>query len=629
MDVVERTQLRPLIAWTLAGCLAVAMAPWLSGGQEPLAGLISVFALLMGTVLAWRQPAVRQLKPGPLAVSYLALVAWAALSLLWSANRYSSLVWLAGLVGAGLAFRLAYLVAGDDDGWQRIVWLYLVSALAVVAYGGYLYLTSGYDRFTSSFYWPNPAAAYLIPAIFWSFDRWRRGGHWVNGKLAIIFGASFVLTASRAAAAVVLLLLAIYLLCIRPNRRLWITLLFSILGSILIAYGFVYVRQALQPKAVITTPGSRLSPASAGNLQSGSDRIHYLESTINIWVAHPILGTGAGTFADVHPQYQGRVVSASTNAHNAYLQILAELGLLGFLILGWLGFSLVVGTLRGVWQQPKLLALWLGMAGLWLHFGLDIDAQYPALLLLAASLAGALYYQRPSQRSLGWWWPVAAVGVTAVVACTYLSSVWTVRGQAAQDANDYATAAADFQRAHSYGVYDPDVLTAEGINRYTLAKEGEASQAGPALALARAAERADRDDAQHRQLEGRVLELKGDTKGAEAAYREALRLDPYNHPEYSYDLALLEWHEGRIGDALTTADAMLAQYPPAVVANRAADPAIAESLAELAVFEGTVHLQAGDLPAARASSKQALSLDAGDVRAQALAAVLEHLATQQ
>src|SRR5471030_590166 len=103
----QQEPLRSVVVKALIVCLAIAVAPWLSGGQEPIGMLISAFALLLGSLLVWRQPEARALKRGPLVVLYGLLIAFALLSLLWTANRYSSAVWIVEWVMAGLAFRLA------------------------------------------------------------------------------------------------------------------------------------------------------------------------------------------------------------------------------------------------------------------------------------------------------------------------------------------------------------------------------------------------------------------------------------------------------------------------------------------------------------------------------------------
>ncbi len=174
MKAATPEYLRTVIVGTLVACLAVAIAPWFSGGQEPLAVLISATALMLAALMAWLQPEVRRLRFGPLVVAFGGLIGLALLSLLWSVNRYSTAVWVSEWVMAGLAFKLAYTLAGEPDGREWILRTYLGSAglFSLVALG--MYLFSVYDRLTGTFYWANPAAAYLIPAVLLSLDRLRR-----------------------------------------------------------------------------------------------------------------------------------------------------------------------------------------------------------------------------------------------------------------------------------------------------------------------------------------------------------------------------------------------------------------------------------------------------------------------
>jgi O-antigen ligase len=625
-DVMESTQLRTVISWAVIICLGVAMAPWLSGGQEPIAILVSGFALLIASVLLWQQPVVRQLKFGPLMLSYLSLVGWTALSLIWSVNRYSSMLWLVGLISIGLAFRLAYALSAEVINQRRIEWVYLASAIGVVAYGIYLYLANDYNRLTSSFYWPNPAAAYLIPAILLALDHFWRTRRWWWGALLLVFGTGFLLTDSRAAAATFIVVLIIYGLISKLNRWFWILLLFTGIASVGAAYGVVGLRHSLQPKAVIVAPGSRLTPAVATTLQNGSDRITYLKSALNIWFDYPLIGSGAGTYVDIHPHYQIRVISASASAHNEYVQILAELGLVGELLVLWIVVNLIGGTLRSLWYRPANIPAVIGIAGLWLHIGLDIDAQYPAILLLLAIFGGGFYHQRIRYRRLSWWPATVAIVLLIPVIGLYFSDTWSIRGNAAQANGDYGFAAQDFARARSYLIYNPNVLTAQGINEYALAQLGDKSSGNLALALAKSAEKQDPYDGQHYQLAGRVQTLNGDQADALKSYQNALKYDPYNHPEYAYDLALVQLQLGQTEAAVQTATAMLDQYPPLVLINRSADPTLRGNLAQLSALLGSIKLQTGDIAGARAANHAALDYDQTNLRAQALDAVLTQIA---
>jgi hypothetical protein len=372
-------------------------------------------------------------------------------------------------------------------------------------------------------------------------------------------------------------------------------------------------------------PGSRLAQAVEGESTSGSDRIYYLSSALEMWFSHPLGGVGAGAYGDIHPKFQQRVISASTSAHNEYAQILAELGIAGALLLGALMLVMLLGSLRGLVSAPMLVPLAVGLIGLLLHIGLDIDARYPAILCLVGAIFGLMY----SQGQTRWvriklFWPAAAAVVIVPVVSLYFSGVWADRGQAAQSDEDYVTATQDYAKAASGVVFNPDYLTAEGINRLTLAEGGtnvpgdKQPEIRLALGNAHEAARLDPQDGQHPQLEGRVLVTIGDLPGAEAAFRRALALDSFNHPDYALDLASTLVREKKLEDAVRVAQAMLKQYPPAVVANRAADETLAPNLANLEALIGNIALSAGDLGEAGASADRALGLDPKNLAGRAL-----------
>jgi Flp pilus assembly protein TadD len=191
-----------------------------------------------------------------------------------------------------------------------------------------------------------------------------------------------------------------------------------------------------------------------------------------------------------------------------------------------------------------------------MHIGLDIDASYPAILMLAAVLSGIMWrrWRRLPGRVGGRVWIVAMVPVLVLAVSLYQSDVWGERGRLAQAEEDYSTAVEYFGRATAGVVYNPDLLSAEAINRLGL---GAPEQLNVALAEARQAQSEDSHDGQHWQLEGRILQARGDLAGAERSFRHALELDPLNHPDYALDLATVQEKAGRAGDALATARHML------------------------------------------------------------------------
>jgi O-antigen ligase/cytochrome c-type biogenesis protein CcmH/NrfG len=615
--------MRPLIAKALAVCVAVAIAPWLTGGQDPLAMLISGFALLIGMVLVKLQPVAPQLRSRPLGVLYWALVGFAALSLLWSANRYSSALWITQWVMLGLTFYLSWTASQTLVGRKWLIGAYLASAAAFSLAGIGLYLTSEYGRLTGTFYWANPAAAYLIPAILLGMDGLRRatGRRAAAGWMAftVVGGSAFWLTDSRAASAVLAVVVIIYVALSKLSWRTWVNYVFTLMLAVGLGFALVKLGTITVQHGAKILPGSRYSEALKGESSSGSDRLFYLRSAAEMWLKAPLGGQGAGTYGDVHPQYQERVVSAATNAHNVYAQTWAELGLVGGLLLLMLMGVVLFGALRGLVERPELFPVALGLLGLLMHFGLDIDARYPALLGLVGALLGLMYAAKSVKWvKLGIIWPLVAILALLPVISLYQSETWAMRGRAAQTDEAYDLAMEDFELAHSWPVANPDYLGADGINRFVLAGADQARYLDEALALARRAQRADPHDAQHYQLEGRILARKGDFPGAEKALRRALTLDSFNHPDYALDLASVLTSEKQPEAALAVAGAMLKQYPADVVNNRATDESIKPQLADLEALVGNIYLQTGRLSEAKAAAARAIKLNPKGLRGRAL-----------
>ncbi len=616
-------------------CLVMAAAPWFSGGQEPVAMLASATALLLGALLAWRQSKVRRLALGPLVISFAVLLGFGLLSLLWSANHFSTISWVARWLLAGLVFRLAYTIAGEPRGRQWALRAYLGSAVVFCIGALAIFLTSDYDRLTGWFYWANPAAAYLMPAIILAVDGLRRASGrmvYVWGALAVMFSTSFWLTDSRAAMLVLAGILALYLILVPLKKISWIRIVFVLALSFGLSIGGAKLSTITAHHSSSAVPGSRFAEAASGESKSLSDRIFYLSSAFNMWFAHPLGGTGAGTYGNVHPQYQQRVISASTDTHNVYVQTLSELGLVGAVALAAVLLWLFAGMLKGLVAMPEMLPAALGVLALLAHFGLDIDASYPTLLMLVAWLSGLVYRQWANKRAkAAWRWPALAALLLVPIVSLYQSDVWATRAKAAQDDSDYAQAATLFGQAHSGIAYDPDIINAEGIDLYTLAGGGgQDAKAAAALALERAREAQKQDpfDGQHHQLEGRVLALQGDNNGAEQAFKVALKLDPFDTPDYALDLASTQVKVGDLDGAVKTAEAMLAQYPSNVVDNRATDSRIRPALANLEALIGNIWLTRGDVKQAGVAAQRSVKLYPESLRGRALVNLVKRVGGQ-
>ena len=598
---MDRDVVRPIILKALLVCLAVATFPWLTGGKEPSAGLLSGAALLLAALLVWREGMMRRSMPVWVTGLYLGLMVWAAVSGLWTANRFSTILWLQAWATAGGVFWLSRIIGRQPGGWQAVRNLYMASAVVFALWGMGLYVWGDYDRLVGPIYWPNPAATYILPALILAFGTWlkpniRLKKMVVNGVILVILGAAFWLTASRAALVILALYSVVLVVVQSTTKRLWIQLLFAIIIPWLSSLAAVQVAALVgHHRADGAGLSERVAEATEGQSQSLKDRWAYTKAALNMWSAQPIGGVGAGNFGDVHPAYQNNPVQAARNAHNLPAQMLAELGLVGLGLLGWLLLSWFAMAFAGSWQQGRDgVVLLLGVLAALTHMAVDIGASYPAILASVAMLMALATWQ-PARARMGR--PAWVIGGFLLLAGgaigIYQGATAAQNGQIYLENGEFTDASIAYDKANSFGVGNPDWLSARGIVK--LAQSQSATDdavkqqfLSEALDDALLAQARDRSDGQHWQLESRVRLALNQPETALAAALEALKRDPNNHPEYAGDAAAAYWRLGRFEAGIAVIDDMLARYPPAVRENRAVDLTLAPRLEQLEAVKASL-----------------------------------------
>lgn len=589
----------------IIGLVLLAGQPWFTGGRSPVALLISSAALLIAGFLVWRSRELEQL-PLPLAGAGGWVLLWGLLSFFWSINRYQTLLFNLQLGLAAVAFMIIWQLrrdAGLRQSWKQA---YVITAAGFSLYGGWLYIVGGYERLTSSFYWANPFAAWLLPALLigWQLQRRSRGNLWL--ALTAVNLAAFLLADSRSATLVIAIAGVALVVWRRPRRAEWIKLLLMLALTAGLVTGLNTWRSQYQGRQA-NVPGARFSEAIEGESQSGSDRLNYLRASWEIFKDSPVWGSGAGTFAAAHPAYQIRVTSAASHPHSIWPQVAVELGVVGLVL--WLG-------LIGLWlkfSSRQDLAVWLATVVLLVHFGLDIDARYPAMWLLLAVLAGWSLdaRQKPRRSKLAPVW-LAVLLPLLVSAQLYQSEQQAVAGQNHQDHSRYEAAIASFTAARSGLVYDPDLLTKEAINHYALGLETrQEAELAAAEQLATLATRQDPRDSQHYFLLARISQARGELDQALQMYQRALQLDTLNHPEYYLDLAQLHLRREQPNEAVEVLNRVITLYPDPVITNRSANPRLKMIMAQIYSLRGV-------LTGSMADAERALRLDRHNRQAQQL-----------
>ncbi len=130
---------------------------------------------------------------------------------------------------------------------------------------------------------------------------------------------------------------------------------------------------------------------------SAALRLTIAADAVRMFSQRPVLGWGLGTFAEVYPQFQSVFPDATIDqAHNDYLQLLVEMGSVGFAIILWFIVSMyrhAIAKIRG-WDHDLngsvALAALLGCTGILVHSFVDFNLQIPsnaALFYVLATVA--------------------------------------------------------------------------------------------------------------------------------------------------------------------------------------------------------------------------------------------------
>jgi O-antigen ligase len=455
----------PLFAWL--------RRQWL---MEGVAGL-TLLGVISITCAQWRR---RLLRPNarwwP---AWWLWMGWAAISCVYTIDRGASSRSVLALLSYGL---LAYLASALVHSTRDVVvWARLLAAVAVIAaLKGLFQYTRTFDetlpllehlhhsglpnlqgwggevlrdflvrkRLTSFFGWPNLFAGFLLLtmplAAGLSAHATGRIGRLGWAAAGFLLGLCFLLTLSMGGwiAAILTGSFAWWLL-IKPKREAasrsaprlatFITLGVTLILVVCVT-SFIVAKRA---RSVI--------------LSSLGSRVVYVQGAVNIMRAHPLIGTGTGTFGlayrSLMPQEESEGEHSAQHAHNTLLEVGAELGLVGlgcFLAFLWQVGRLMAATLQERSADRTSMVrrgLVIGLVGFFLHSLLEQtfveSVTAPFWWIALGVLSGAaLRDHAAGQPTLGRSHGVAGSLLPLVTACLGLllltritaADLWAARG---------------------------------------------------------------------------------------------------------------------------------------------------------------------------------------------------------
>ncbi|MEO8612076.1 MAG: O-antigen ligase family protein [Chloroflexota bacterium] len=140
-----------------------------------------------------------------------------------------------------------------------------------------------------------------------------------------------------------------------------------------------------------------------------AERLAHWQAALNMATAHPLLGVGFGNYEIVYPDY--RLVNWPEplgHAHNYYLNMLAEAGIIGLLVYGKVWIGIMALSWRGR-KHPDILSRFviIGLLGTWVYLAVHsfFDNLYVNNLFLYMGLMlgilAILYNQTRTHTRLG------------------------------------------------------------------------------------------------------------------------------------------------------------------------------------------------------------------------------------
>lgn len=396
----------------------IATSPWPLGSRLPWAAMAVATVCLMAAAvwfavaLLGRRALAGHASMVP-AAAFLSLAAWqwASGHTVYAHGTATDAILLAAYFAV---FALVVQLASDADlgrSLQRaIVW----TAVAVAVFGLVQWLTwngllfwiydppyagARFGPFNNRNYFAGYVAATLPCALAVGLAGGRTRGRGIVLYLAWVAALASLVSLSRAGAAALAVGFAAVLLGMgrhaRSPRRLWAVALASV-GAVLFGLiGFGQVDRVL----------ARLE--SVFGLQEAvplASRVEIWRDGLALWSQRPIAGWGLGTFGWALPPTRTTPGDAvAMHAHNEYLEVLAETGLVGaalalaFLLLLLVGGRQAIAESAGSRDRVLRVGAFAGWIAIATYSLTDFPTIIPAIGIVLAVQAGLLLAPTPQR----------------------------------------------------------------------------------------------------------------------------------------------------------------------------------------------------------------------------------------
>ncbi len=291
-----------------------------------------------------------------------AFIVWACLSSLWSLDPDAAIDRVVTYLQLAIMVWLLAQYAQSGDEQRGIMLAYIMGAWFVVAQlflgyalGGTVFSFEVFPgRFTSMGYNPNDLALTLaigIPFAWYVFTTSSGLGSLISVAYMPAAFAGILLSASRGgafAAVVALLVLPVGFFRMSAGRKMTVAL--AAVAAVAIALVVVPERSWDRLKTIDDTASTQWSAEGLENLDMVNTRVAIWKEGLEMFERRPFLGVGTGGYLNVVAPIQGE----RRVAHNVFLSILVELGLIGLVLFIFM-MAVLVMSVRHMKKDERLM----------------------------------------------------------------------------------------------------------------------------------------------------------------------------------------------------------------------------------------------------------------------------------
>lgn len=352
----------------------------------------------------------------PVSIVFFLFVCATALSLIPSADRFSSLTSLVNWIALYTVFISASVVVSREKCREILSNTVIISAavLSVVGIYGFLLYTSnfGYLRLTSTFDQHNAFGGFLLFPLALLLGRLcaakslKAFALW--GAALTLVGSTFILTFSRGSwvSFVFGVIVAIFF----SRKKAWellkdkkVLIAFFGVGLAIttVSWGALHFTSK-QAAAESQTVGVFTGETIRENALTA--RLQYFRDALVVIKHNPILGVGIRHYGEAVKLYKDTPAFYASSPHNEYLKMFAEVGVIGGFMFTVLIVLMLVKLLRSTRRAadsdtwPMQAGLLAGGVAVCAHLGMEVDWGYVANPLLFFALMGSLYNEQGEEQ---------------------------------------------------------------------------------------------------------------------------------------------------------------------------------------------------------------------------------------